>query len=214
MEIWSACRASIWFWLRIEASIKQNIYFCDFSNSYKIGRILTGWFIPRNKCSNYTAIPAHIFFLSPSVFSVAEFVADLDSVASVVSFDDGASVKTSGFCTGFSSKFSVLFAMCTSITRVRKQWKVGSLIIIRLWMSYTCTEHRGPQWMFVTGTKYLPVQLSAATQTERRQNVFLGSSYPPPDGKINWRKRRTSWNYTLFQEHSPHFKLFEIALRC
>ena len=41
--------------------------------------------------------------------------------------------------------------------------------------------HRAPSAsMNVCYTKYLPVQLSAATQTERRQNVFSDPLTPPP----------------------------------
>ena len=56
----------------------------------------------------------------------------LDSVACVSSFDEGASVDTSGSCTGFSSEFSVPCAICTSTTRLRKLWKVKNLIVIWL----------------------------------------------------------------------------------
>ena len=43
--------------------------------------------------------------------------------------------------------------------------------------------HRAPSASMnvcYTYTKYLPVQLSAATQTERRQNVFLDPLNPSP----------------------------------
>ena len=54
----------------------------------------------------------------------------LHSVACVSSFDDGASVDSSGFCTGFSSEVSVPCAICTSTTRQRKLWKVTNLVVI------------------------------------------------------------------------------------
>ena len=56
----------------------------------------------------------------------------LDSVACVSSFDEGASVDTSGFRTGFSSEFSVPCVICTNNTRLRKLWKVRNLIVFWL----------------------------------------------------------------------------------
>ena len=56
----------------------------------------------------------------------------LDSVACVSSFDERASVDTSGFRTGFSSEFSVPCVICTNNTRLRKLWKVRNLIVFWL----------------------------------------------------------------------------------
>ena len=53
-----------------------------------------------------------VFFCSKT--KRKSFLRRLDSVACVSSFDEGASVDTSGFCTGFSSAFSVPCAICTS----------------------------------------------------------------------------------------------------
>ena len=85
----------------------------------------------------------------------------LDSVACVSSFDDGASVDFSGFCTGFSCEVSVPCAICPSTTRQRKLWKVTNLRS-DLVMKETPRASINDSY-----TKYYHLQLSAAAQTKR-----------------------------------------------
>ena len=122
----------------------------------------------------------------------------LDSVACVSSFDEGASVDTFGFYTGFSSEFSVPCAICTSTTRLRKLWKVKNLIGERASINDSYT-------------KYLPLQLSAAAQTKRWQK---SDHLTPPWQWIIWKETKKISKYTLSQGHGAHFKLLKIALLC
>ena len=90
----------------------------------------------------------------------------------VASFDDGTSVDTSGFCTGISSEFSVPCAICTSTTRLRKLWKVKSLILIRL-PEYEKTATASMNDCY---TRYLP----STANSRCSKNLFflqLGSRY-------------------------------------
>ena len=74
--------------------------------------------------------PSTVFFCSET--KRKRLLRRLDSVACVSSFDEGASVDTSGFRTGFSSEFSVPCVICTNNTRLRKLWKVRNLIVFWL----------------------------------------------------------------------------------
>ena len=107
----------------------------------------------------------------------------LDSVACVSSFDEGASVDTSGFCSGFSSKFSVPCAICTSSTRQRKLLKVRNLIVIWLWIKLG-----EPQSMILTLSTYLYRYQPLLKQNDDKNRIIL----PLPDSELYGRKRKKS----------------------
>ena len=124
------------------------------------------------------------------MFSVVVAASDSTYVAS---FDDGASVDTSGFCTGFSSEFSVPCAICTSTTRLRKLWKVKSLILIRL-PEYVKTATASMNDCY---TRYLPSTANSrcsknvfSLQLESRYLSRLPDSSPPTVKKLRKGKNR------------------------
>ena len=122
------------------------------------------------------------------MFSVVVAASDSTCVAS---FDVGASVDTSGFCTGISSEFSVPFAICTSTARLRKLWKVKSLILIRL-PEYVKTATASMNDCY---TRYLPS--TANSRCSKNVYFFCSSdrvtspdSSPPTVKKLRKGKNR------------------------
>ena len=120
------------------------------------------------------------------MFSIAVAASDSTCVAS---FDVRASVDTSGFCTGISSEFSVPCAICTSTARLRKLWKVKSLILIRL-TEYVKTATASMNDCY---TRYLP---STANSRCSKNMFFCSSDRATSPDSSPWRnsekgKRKT-----------------------
>ena len=130
---------------------------------------------------NRKLIPFHGLFLLRT--KRKRLLRRLDSVACVSSFDEGASVDTSGFCTGFSSEFSVPCAICTSTTRLRKLWKVKNLIVIWLWIKLG-----EPQSMILTLSTYLYSYQPLLKQNDDKNRIII----PLPDSELYGRKRKKS----------------------
>ena len=125
--------------------------------------------------------PSTVFFCSET--KRKRLLRRLDSVACVSSFDEGASVDTSGFRTGFSSEFSVPCVICTSTTRLRKLWKVKNLIVIWLWIKLG-----EPQSMTLTLSTYLYSYQPLLKQNDDKNRIIL----PLPDSELYGRKRKKS----------------------
>ena len=158
----------------------------------------------------YLAISAVITQRSQRIFLFVSF-SDSDS-ACVASFDDRASVDTSGFCIGFSSVFSVPCAICTSTTRLRRLWKVTSLIVIQLWTVKTATASMNDCY-----TKYLPPTAnSRCSKLTTTQELFILAarvSLPLPRQWWKGRTRRTLQMRT-FSRTQCSFEGLETALQC
>ena len=150
--------------LRIEVSIKQNISAIAIKMKvfYLVGLYLaiSAVITQRSQC---------VFFLFS--FSVLRCRSCLGLDLHCVVWCR-ASVDTSGFCTGISSEFSVPCAICTSTARLRKLWKVKTLILIRL-PEYVETATASMNDCY---TRYLP----STANSRCSKNVFslqLGSRY-------------------------------------
>ena len=130
---------------------------------------------------NRKLIPFHGLFLLQT--KRKRVLRRLDSVACVSSFDEGASVDTSGFCSGFSSEFSVPCTICTSSTRQRKLLKVRNLIVIWLWI-----QLGEPQSMILTLSTYLYSNQPLLKQNDDKNRIIL----PLPDSELYGRKRKKS----------------------